>query len=47
MTGRIDSFDIQSQKWNLLLDSKDDPFPFLMAYEAVYVYADEDASTYH
>jgi hypothetical protein len=30
-----------------LLDFKDDPFPFLMAYEAVYAYADEDASTYH
>jgi hypothetical protein len=46
--GKIDSFDIQSQKWNLLLDARDEPFPFLMAYEAVYYdYADEDASTYH
>jgi hypothetical protein len=45
--GKIDSFDIQSQKWNLLLDDRDEPFPFLMAYEAVYEYADEDSSTYH
>jgi hypothetical protein len=45
--GKIDSFDICSQEWNLLLDSRDDPFPFLMAYEAVYEYADEDFSTYH
>jgi hypothetical protein len=44
--GKIDSFDIQSQKWNLLLDDRDEPFPFLMAYEAVYEYADEDSSTY-
>jgi hypothetical protein len=45
--GKIDPFDIQSQKWNLLLDARDEPFPFLMAYEAVYEYADEDSSTYH
>jgi hypothetical protein len=30
-----------------LLNSRDDPFPFLMAYEAIYAYADEDSSTYH
>jgi hypothetical protein len=45
--GEIDSFNIQSQKWNLLLDARDEPFPFLIAYEAVYEYADEDSSTYH
>jgi hypothetical protein len=45
--GKIDSFDIQTQKWNLLLDSRDDPFPYLMAYDAVYEYADDYASTYH
>jgi hypothetical protein len=44
---KIDSFDISSQKWNLLLDARDEPFPFLMAYDAVYEYADEDSSTYH
>jgi hypothetical protein len=32
---RIDSFDISSQKWNLLLDSRDESFPFLMSYDAV------------
>jgi hypothetical protein len=26
--GKIDSFDIQSQKWNLLLDDRDKPFHF-------------------
>jgi hypothetical protein len=29
--GKIDSFDISSQKWNLLLDARDEPFPFLIA----------------
>jgi hypothetical protein len=28
-------------------NSPDEPFPFLMAYDAVYEYADEDSSTYH
>jgi hypothetical protein len=45
--GKIDSLDISSQKWNLILDARDEPFPFLMAYDAVYEYADEDSSTYH
>jgi hypothetical protein len=43
--GKIDSFDIQTQKWNLILDARDEPFPFLMAYDAVSMYADEDSST--
>jgi hypothetical protein len=43
--GKIDSFDIQTQKWNLLLDARDEPFPYLMAYDAVAMYADEDSST--
>ena len=43
--GVIDSFDIVSQKWNLLLDSRDDDDLYLMAYEAVSMYADEDSSS--
>jgi hypothetical protein len=42
--GVIDSFDIVSQKWNLLLDSRDDDALYLMAYEAVSMYANEDSS---
>jgi hypothetical protein len=33
--GRIDSFDIDNQKWNLLLDARDEDLPYLMAYSAV------------
>jgi hypothetical protein len=40
--GKIDSFDIQSQNWNLILDDRNKP----MAYDVVYEYADEDSSTY-
>jgi hypothetical protein len=29
----------------LILDARDEPFPFLMAYDAVSMYADEDSST--
>jgi len=43
--GVIQSFDIVSQKWNLLLDSRDDDDLYLMAYEAVSMYADEDSSS--
>jgi hypothetical protein len=43
--GKIDSFDIQTQRWNLILDARDEPFPFLMAYDAVSMYVDEDSST--
>ena len=43
--GVIDSFDIVSQKWNLLLDSRDDDDLYLMVYEAVAMYADADSST--
>jgi hypothetical protein len=42
---KIDPFDISTQKWNLILDDRNEPFPFLMAYDAVYMYADEDSST--
>ena len=45
--GKIESFDIDSQKWNLLLDSKHEPFPYQMAYSAVYEYVDEDSSTFN
>jgi hypothetical protein len=44
--GKIDSFDIQTQKWSLILDDRIEPFPFLMAaYDAVSMYADEYSST--
>jgi hypothetical protein len=43
--GKIDSFDIQTQKWNLILDARDEPFPFLMGYDAFSMHADEDSST--
>jgi hypothetical protein len=43
--GKLDSFDIQTQKWNLILDDRNEPFPFIMAYDAVSMYADEDSST--
>jgi hypothetical protein len=29
--GKIESFNISEQKWNLVLDARDDPFPYLMA----------------
>jgi hypothetical protein len=40
-------FDIDQQKWNLLLDARDEDLPYLMAYDAVYEYADETSSTFH
>jgi hypothetical protein len=43
--GTIDSFDVVNQKWNLILDDRNEPFPFLMAYDAIYMYANEDTST--
>jgi hypothetical protein len=43
--GKIDSFDIDTQKCNLVLDDRNEPFPFLMAYDAVSMYANEDSST--
>jgi hypothetical protein len=43
--GTIDSFDVVKQKWNLILDDTKEPFPFLMAYDAVSMYANEDSST--
>jgi hypothetical protein len=33
--GKIDSFDIDTQKLNLLLDARDEDLPYLMAYDAV------------
>jgi hypothetical protein len=45
--GKIDSFDISSKKWNLLLDARDDDDMYLIAYDAVYEYADETSSTFH
>jgi hypothetical protein len=32
---------VNSQKWNLLLDARDDDDLYLIAYDAVYEYADE------
>jgi hypothetical protein len=45
--GKIDSFYVSSQKWNLLLDARDDDDMYLIAYDAVYEYADETSSTFH
>jgi hypothetical protein len=43
--GKIVSFDIDTQKWNLLLDTQEDGDDlYLMAYSAVYEYADEESS---
>jgi hypothetical protein len=44
--GKIDSFDISEQKWNLLLDTQDDDDLYLMAYSAVCEYSDEASSTF-
>ena len=41
------SFDMVSQIWNLLLDTRDDDDLYLIIYYAVYMFADEDLSTYH
>ena len=43
--GVIDSYDIAKQKWNLLLNSRDDDDLYPMAYSAVSTYADNDSST--
>ena len=45
--GRIVSFDIVSQKWNLLLDDRNDDDLYLIAYDAVNEYADETSSNFH
>ncbi|OEU06161.1 hypothetical protein FRACYDRAFT_256066 [Fragilariopsis cylindrus CCMP1102] len=45
--GVIDSYCQISQRWNLLLDTKEDDALYLMAYEAIYKYADFDSSTYN
>ena len=45
--GRIESFDISEQKWNLKLDSKEEHFPYLMAYDAVCKYSNEESSTFN
>jgi hypothetical protein len=44
---RIDSFDINSQKLNLILDARDYDDMYLIAYNAVYEYADKTSSTFH
>ena len=44
--GRITAFDEEQQKWLLELDSEPDAF-YSMAYEALYEYVDEGASTYN
>ena len=38
------SFDMVSQKWNLLLDARDDDDLYLIIYYAVYMFANEDLS---
>ena len=41
--GSIDSFNISGQKWNLLLDAaRDESLSYLMTYDAVSMYANED-----
>jgi hypothetical protein len=45
--GKIVSFDIDSQKWNLLLDDVDDDDEYLMAYEAVCEYSNKQHSTFN
>jgi hypothetical protein len=45
--GKIVSFDIGSQKWNLLLDDPDDKDEYLMAYEAVCEYSNKEHSTFN
>ena len=45
--GKIYSFVAKEQKWYLLLDSKEEPFPYLIAYSAVCKYADEESTTFH
>ena len=45
--GKIDSFNVASQKWNLLLDTNDDDDLYLIAYDAVCEYSNEQSSTYH
>ena len=41
------SFEMVSQIWNLLLVARDDDDLYLINYYAVYMFADEDLSTYH
>jgi hypothetical protein len=46
--GKIHSFDTECKKWNLLLDTQDDDDDlYLMNYNAVCEYSDEDSSTFH
>jgi hypothetical protein len=45
--GKMDSFNISSQKWNLLLDARDDDDMYLIAYDDVYEYAAETSFTFH
>ena len=45
--GVIDSYCPISQRWNLLLDTKEDDALYLMAYDAIYKYADFNSSTYN
>jgi hypothetical protein len=46
--GKIVSFDVISQKWNLLLDTRDDGDDlYLMAYEAVCEYSNKESSTFN
>jgi hypothetical protein len=46
--GKIVSFGIDSQKWNLLIDTQDDGDDlYLMAYEAVCEYSNKESSTFN
>ena len=45
--GKIVSFDVVNQKWNLLLDDEDDEDVYLIAYDAVCEYANKQHSTFN
>jgi hypothetical protein len=44
--GKIVSFDVVNQKWNLLLDDQDDDDQYLIAYDAVCEYCNKQHSTF-
>jgi hypothetical protein len=45
--GTIVSFDSVNEKWNLLLDDKDDDDQYLMAYDALCEYSNKEHSTFN
>jgi hypothetical protein len=45
--GKIVSFDVVNQRWNLLLDDQDDDDEYLMVYEVVCEYCNKQHSTFN